>query len=267
LPRADLVAADGYAENVHHTHLRAVPRRLLDGLIYRLLPPWRQRRWRILAAQEVRGFSRLSAGIHSLEFSMPHVVVRVYDNAPGLIEFAVSHKEEIRELLNGVPGFIAWGGAKTSDTGGLSITHCETAEGCAESTRRFAEWLPQQLPNIPAPTVFSGERIYHFTANKPEAQPHVVVRIMHAPPPAGLKQAVTGERMLAMPGFRSNTAVDLGDRGMTILVADDKAAADEIRTMQADWVRTNHPDWIPSTPADVIEGTAIVRIVAAGVLA
>lgn len=197
---------------------------------------------------------------------MPHVVVRIYDNAPGLVEFALSHKEEIRELLNGVPGFIGWGGVKTSDTGALSVTHCETAEGCSETTKRFADWLPQQLYNIPAPTVLSGERIYHFTANKPEAEPHVVVRIMHAPPPAGLKEAVTGERMLAMPGFRSNTAVDLGDRGMTILVADDKAASDEIRTMQADWVRTNHPDWIPSTPPDVIEGTAVVRIFATGVL-
>src|SRR5215472_16168960 len=172
---------------------------------------------------------------------MPSAVLRIYDNAPGLIDALLANGDAVRDLLTGVKGFRIWGLFRT-DTGGISLTVCETAEGCAETVRLAAGWIGQNLADqhIAPPTVLEGNVIFSISAGKPEAQPHVVVTIHSDPPPPGLKEreGIARERLLAMPGFRSSTAIGPTNTGggVTVLVSDDKAAADEIRRRQREYI-------------------------------
>jgi hypothetical protein len=70
-----------------------------------------------------------------------------------------------------------------------------------------------------------------------------------------------------MSGFRSSTAIGPTNTGggVTVLVADDKAAADEIRRRQREYVQTEYREAIPTTPPRIIEGQAVKRIVAESV--
>jgi hypothetical protein len=155
----------------------------------------------------------------------------------------------------------------------MSLTLCETAEGCQESVRLAADWIGKNLADqsIAPPTVITGDVIFAIQTNRPETQPHAVVSIFSDPPPPGLKdrEADLRELVAAAPGFRSSFAIGPTNTGggVTVLVADDKAAADAIRQRTREYVTTKYPEAVPTTPPRIIEGQAVKRIVGAAVTA
>ncbi|MBV9323605.1 MAG: hypothetical protein JO352_07475 [Chloroflexi bacterium] len=96
---------------------------------------------------------------------MPHTVLRIYDNAPGLVDALVAHEDDVRALLTGVAGFRIWGLTRTA-TGAFTLTVCDDKAGTDETVRRAAGWIKTNLPdaNIPAPTVIDGEAVLRIDA-------------------------------------------------------------------------------------------------------
>jgi hypothetical protein len=96
---------------------------------------------------------------------MVSAVLRVYDNAPGLVDAIEAHLEDVRGLLTGVTGFRAWNMIRTAN-GGFSLTVCDDKAGCDETVRLAADWIKQNVPNagaIPAPTIIEGSGVARIT--------------------------------------------------------------------------------------------------------
>ncbi|HEY1296461.1 MAG TPA: hypothetical protein VGJ60_25575 [Chloroflexota bacterium] len=66
---------------------------------------------------------------------MPYSVLRIYAQAPGLVDALLANEDAVRDLLTSIGGFRFWGLART-DEGGASLTVCETAGHLLER-RRF----------------------------------------------------------------------------------------------------------------------------------
>ena len=198
---------------------------------------------------------------------MPNAVLRIYDNAPGLVDALLANRDAVRELLTSVDGFRQWGLVRT-ESGAVSLTFCDTAEGCAETVRLAASWIRANVAdqNIAPPVVHEGEVKISFTAGKPEATPYIRVAIFSEPGPAG-----SGERgdeirevVSAVPGYRTYAAIQTASGAVHITVADDKASGDEIIKRLRAWVSTKYPNFSRPDP-QVIEGQGVARIVAAAV--
>jgi hypothetical protein len=198
---------------------------------------------------------------------MPSAVVRIYEKAPGLVDALLANRDTVRELLTGVDGFRQWGLVRT-ETGAVSLTFCDTADGCAETVRLAASWIRDNVAdqNIAPPVVHEGTVMVTFTAGKPEATPYVRVAIFGEPGPAG-----AGERgdeirevVSAVPGYRTFAAIQTASGAVNIIVADDKASGDEIVKRLRAWISTNYPNFSRPDP-QVIEGQGVARIVAAAV--
>ena len=63
-----------------------------------------------------------------------------------------------------MPGFIGYYLVKTSD-GASTITVCQDRNGCEESTKRAANWIKQNLPQmkLSPPQIISGETTITFS--------------------------------------------------------------------------------------------------------
>ena len=95
---------------------------------------------------------------------MPHAVLRMYANAPGLVDAIVAHEDEVRALLTGVSGFRSWGMIRTQ-AGAYSITVCEDKAGCDETVRLAADWVKANVPgDIAPPTITEGETVLRIVA-------------------------------------------------------------------------------------------------------
>src|SRR5258707_9677767 len=92
-----------------------------------------------------------------------HTVVRRYDNATLLFDDLRSREQDVREVIMGSPGFVSYLLVRT-DNGGMSITTCHDKAGTDESSRRAAEWIKQNLPNISGatPMITEGEVMFRF---------------------------------------------------------------------------------------------------------
>jgi len=64
----------------------------------------------------------------------------------------------VEQLIRGVPGFVAYYLARTSD-GGFSVSVYEHSAGTAESTPRAADWVKQNAASVAGspPEVIDGE--------------------------------------------------------------------------------------------------------------
>jgi hypothetical protein len=194
---------------------------------------------------------------------MPFYVLRFYDNAPLLVDALIEHEEDFRVLLTEVKGFRRWGLFRT-ETGGMSTTICDTAEACTETVTIAANWIGQNLAdqNIAPPTVYVGEIILTFSANRPEARPFAFARIFSEPGPPGATERADEIREIvsAVPGYRSYGVMRTATGAVNLTVADDKASADEIAQRLHAWVQANWPDFSRPAPR-VIEGQAVKRII------
>jgi hypothetical protein len=93
-----------------------------------------------------------------------YTVIRRYTNATALFDELARRESEIREVISGVPGLLAYGLTRTAD-GGFSMTLCESKEGTDDSVQRAAAWIKE---NIAAditgvtPEVMEGEVIFRI---------------------------------------------------------------------------------------------------------
>ncbi len=85
-----------------------------------------------------------------------HGVVRRYRGAAALGDALASRSQEVRDIIGGVPGFVAY---YAFDAGGgvvSSVSLFEDQAGAEESNRRAADWVKQNLnelvPNPPQVT-------------------------------------------------------------------------------------------------------------------
>jgi hypothetical protein len=92
-----------------------------------------------------------------------YVVVRRYKGATALFDELTRREQEVREVMQGVPGFVAYYLFRFGD-GGVSITICQHQEGTTESTRRAADWIRQNVPAAAGrpPEVSEGEVLFNF---------------------------------------------------------------------------------------------------------
>ena len=94
-----------------------------------------------------------------------HTTVRIYHGSPGLAQRIGDQRESLEKLFRAVPGFAGYRLVETAD-GLVSVTICETKEGCEESSKRAAAWVQEHFPNekIAPPTIIGGTSLVSFGA-------------------------------------------------------------------------------------------------------
>jgi glycine/D-amino acid oxidase-like deaminating enzyme len=92
-----------------------------------------------------------------------YAVVRRYTGATALFDELARREQDVRDVIQGVSGFVAYYLVRSGD-GGVTITVCQDQTGTSESTRRAAEWIRQNLPNVAGgtPEVTEGEVVFNF---------------------------------------------------------------------------------------------------------
>lgn len=95
-----------------------------------------------------------------------YTVIRTYAGAPTLADELKKRNADIQKEIGSVKGFNAYYLVKTTD-GAASITVCEDRGGCEESTKRAANWLRANLPNLKMapPQIISGEVHFQFASH------------------------------------------------------------------------------------------------------
>lgn len=94
-----------------------------------------------------------------------YVVVRRYTGASSLVDAMTQRQEEVRSLIETVPGFRAYYAARTGDGNVVAtITVCDDKAGTDESTRRAGEWVRANLSgaSLTPPEVTEGETYIAF---------------------------------------------------------------------------------------------------------
>lgn len=92
-----------------------------------------------------------------------HVVIRRWTSAAALADAMQQRETEVRELLQSVPGFVAYYAIRDGDTV-ATVTVCRDRAGTQESTRRAGEWVRQHVTGaaIGAPEITEGETFFQF---------------------------------------------------------------------------------------------------------
>ena len=92
-----------------------------------------------------------------------YVVVRTWANAGALADAMQQKRQEVTDLIKGVPGFVAYYANRAGDTM-TSVTVCQTREGTQESTLLASEWVKQNVTgaSIGAPQIAEGETFVQF---------------------------------------------------------------------------------------------------------
>jgi hypothetical protein len=94
-----------------------------------------------------------------------HAVVRSYSGqgASELFDQLEQRKDEVKDLIGGVPGFVSYTAFRTDD-GGSTVTVCQDKTGTDESSRRAAEWVKENITGTANPPVVTeGGTVVHFT--------------------------------------------------------------------------------------------------------
>jgi hypothetical protein len=94
-----------------------------------------------------------------------YTVIRSYTGAPTLADDLKKRSNDIQKEIGSVTGFSAYYLIKIPD-GAASITVCEDRNGCEESTKRAANWLRTNMPNLKMspPQITSGEAVIQFSS-------------------------------------------------------------------------------------------------------
>src|SRR5215210_8657088 len=94
-----------------------------------------------------------------------HVVIRKYTATPDVLAEARPKLADLEATMRGLPGFVAYYFVET-DGGLATITIAENEAGTAESMRRAAEWVQQNLQtraSLSAPEVTQGQTLINAT--------------------------------------------------------------------------------------------------------
>ena len=92
-----------------------------------------------------------------------HVVIRHYKGSAKLIDELVDRRKDVEELIRGVDGFVAYYLIKSAD-GGASISIFKNEAGTAESNKRAAAYLKENLAGVAEgpPEVIEGKTVIDF---------------------------------------------------------------------------------------------------------
>ena len=93
-----------------------------------------------------------------------YVVVRSWtgQGAPELFDLLTQREEDVKALITGVPGFSSYAAFRSGD-GGTTVTICEDKAGTAESSRRAAEWVKENVSTtVNPPAITEGSTILQF---------------------------------------------------------------------------------------------------------
>lgn len=95
-----------------------------------------------------------------------HGVIRSY-SGPGakeLFDLIIEHKDEVEELIGGVPGFVSYTLIQSGD-GGSTVTVCRDKTGTDESIERARNWIAEHGAALGAapPRVTEGGAEIYFT--------------------------------------------------------------------------------------------------------
>lgn len=93
-----------------------------------------------------------------------YAVIRRYTHTPQLFDELVRRQADVKQLIEGVPGFVSYYLVGSSDSsGGASITVCQDQAGTTESSRVAREWVLQNVPaSTSPPEVIEGEVLFSF---------------------------------------------------------------------------------------------------------
>jgi heme-degrading monooxygenase HmoA len=93
-----------------------------------------------------------------------YVVVRRYTGGGQLADAMVQRRQEVEDLIRGVPGFRAYYAVRAADDSVATVTVCEDRAGTEESTRRAAEWVRGAMggASMSPPQVTEGEAYIAF---------------------------------------------------------------------------------------------------------
>lgn len=94
-----------------------------------------------------------------------YTTVRRYTANPGLAGKFASRGDEIKKVIQGVPGLIAYYLVGTAD-GAIAITVCDDKSGAEKSNQIAADWIKANMPTIVTkpPEVYAGDVQLHTTA-------------------------------------------------------------------------------------------------------
>jgi hypothetical protein len=87
-----------------------------------------------------------------------HAAIRRYVDHTDLADQLARHESAVREVISGVDGFHAYYVVRASEST-VTISIFDDAAGAEESTRRAAEWMRENLPDLAVepPKVSIGE--------------------------------------------------------------------------------------------------------------
>lgn len=92
-----------------------------------------------------------------------HVVVRQYEGASSIADAMAERPDEVKELLTGVEGFVAYYAARDGEAL-TTVSVCRDSAGVEETTRRAAAFIQEILPGttVGPPRVAVGEVVLSF---------------------------------------------------------------------------------------------------------
>jgi hypothetical protein len=93
-----------------------------------------------------------------------YAVIRIYSGARTLADELKKHNKAIKSEMGSVAGFVSYQFIHTPG-GAVTITVCDNARGCEESSRRAAVWMSHNLPELDLlpPAIQSGEVAFQFS--------------------------------------------------------------------------------------------------------
>jgi hypothetical protein len=96
-----------------------------------------------------------------------HSVIQHYTSSPSFTDELKKRMKDLESDVSSVPGFIAFYCLKTAD-GGVIVTVCDERFGCDEATRRTANFIKKNLPNLKfsTPQTLGGEVSFKFANYK-----------------------------------------------------------------------------------------------------
>jgi heme-degrading monooxygenase HmoA len=100
-----------------------------------------------------------------------YATVRRYSGPAEFGEELVKRRDDVRRILEGIPGFQDYYLLKTDDGGVLTVSVYDDRAGADESVRQAAEWIRANLPDmgVSPPEVTTGEVGIHFGVGAPAA--------------------------------------------------------------------------------------------------
>jgi hypothetical protein len=96
-----------------------------------------------------------------------HVVVRSYSGqgASEVFDLLEQKEEDVKDLINGVPGFVSYVAFRSGGDSGMTVTVCQDEAGTEESSRRAAEFVKDNATTtVNPPAITEGDTVLDFNS-------------------------------------------------------------------------------------------------------